>query len=167
MPKIRQSTTNIHYKNKAMLGRVYVPASVGPVNLVDNSSFTLTSLTGWTGDSVLRYTVSFKTAPASAYVDNPDTDANANYTKTNALQIGKAYSLSFWAGGPNAQSNVVTLYAGTAFKTATITMPSSGFTYQKIENVICTGNTTLSIQFNAPYSWTIDDVWVIQSTTAY
>jgi len=138
------------------------------VNLVTNGSFTINDITGWTGDSVSRITSAgyYRTTPAGLVVDNPDTDANANYTKANALTIGQAYSLSFWVGGPNSQTNAVTFYAGTASKFAAVDMPSSGWTYYKIENVVCTGNTTLSIQFNAPYAWTIDDISVVAGATA-
>jgi hypothetical protein len=139
-----------------------------PVNLVDNPSFTSASITGWTGDSVSRFTSKFKTAPASLYVDNPDANANATYTKTNALTIGQTYSLSFWLGGAgNTQGAVITLYAGTASKTLTIPVrDDSTWTYYKIENVVCTTNTTLVIQIVQDYNWYLDDVSVTAGATA-
>jgi hypothetical protein len=145
-----------------------VKAASGPINLVDNPSFTSVSITGWTGSAVSRVTSKFKTTPAGLFVDNPDTNANATYTKTNALTIGQAYSLSFWLGGVgNTQGAVITFYAGTASKTLTIPVrDDTAWTYYKIENVVCTGNRTLVIQFDQDYNWYLDDVSVIAGTTA-
>jgi hypothetical protein len=139
-----------------------------PVNLVDNPSFTSASITGWTGSAVSRVTHKFKTTPASLYVDNPDTNANATYIKTNALTIGQSYSLSFWLGGVgNLQGAVIVLYAGLASKTLIIPVrDDSTWTYYKIENVVCTGNTTLFIQFDQDYNWYLDDVSVTAGPTA-
>jgi hypothetical protein len=160
-------TQPISFNEFSIIPLMTVPKTA-VVNLVDNPSFTSASIAGWTGDSVSRITSAgyYRTAPAGLVVDNPDTDANANYTKTNALTIGQAYSLSFWVGGPNSQTNAVTFYAGTASKSVAATTSGSGWTYYKIENVVCAGNTTLSIQFNAPFLWTIDDISVVAGVTA-
>jgi hypothetical protein len=138
------------------------------VNLVDNPSFTSASITGWTGDSVSRFTPKFKTSPASLYIDNPDTDANAMYQKIGALTIGQSYSLSLWVGGVgNFQGAVITFYAGTASKTLTIpARDDTNWTYYKIENVVCTGNTNITIYYNSPANAYLDDVSIVAGITA-
>ena len=172
MPKIRQGTSQINFKNSASIGRVFTPAVSGPpVNLVLNPSFTTDSITGWSGFDyapIFRYTEDFRTAPASIYYDQGDSGANAMYDRASVLTIGQPYSLSLWIKTVNTQSFTITFDAGLNRQVFTTPTQSNTapWTNYKIENITCTGATSFKIFVESSYNARIDDVSVVQGPTA-
>jgi len=180
MSKIRQGISQINFKNFAFIGRVFTPtvtSGSAPTNIVTNPSFT-TDIVGW--DSVIgnnsRDTSKFHSAPASlnTYFDGED-NPYANYYQNNALTIGQRYSLSLWINNPviaPTRPLTITFSAGSNTVTSSPTFtPSASWVYVKIENVLCTGSATLSINVtdisNYPaVEFNIDDVAVVLGPTA-
>jgi hypothetical protein len=142
-----------------------------PVNLVVNPSFTTNSITGWSGNEyapVVRYTETFRTAPACLNYDQGDGNANAMYDRASVLTIGQPYSLSIWLKTLNAQPFTITFDAGLTRQVLTTSTQSGSapFTNYKIENITCTGATSLKILVESSFGGFIDDVSVVQGATA-
>jgi hypothetical protein len=175
MPKIRQSTSQINFKNSASIDRVFTPVVSGPVNLVLNPSFT-TNADGWTlggfGTLNFRDTSAFRSAPASlkAQASGEFYQLGTLYTRNSVLTIGQRYSLSIWIRSSGGIPLTIRLGCGTNEATITETVPAGVFTNYKVENVLCSGNTNLYVSVNDNYSETgfcwIDDVSVVLGPTA-
>jgi hypothetical protein len=144
-------------------------ASAPPSDLVLNGSFTV-DVSGWSGD-VSGDTAVFRSSPASMFVsylygeDAPLT----GYSRTAVLTIGQAYSLSLWLkNGNSVGSLTVVLQCGTATKQTVLSYTASGpWVNIKVENVVCAGNTnmTISIASNGEV-FNVDDVSVVLGATA-
>ena len=144
-------------------------ASATPTNLVTNPSFTVNTV-DWASDdgNLTRDTTIFRSAPASLAYSGNDASPATYYYKTNLLTIGQRYSLSIWVRSIYDQGFfTITLQAGTTFLSITPTVSaSSSFTNYKIEDVLCTGNTTLQVYSVSESPAYIDDVSVVQGATA-
>jgi len=165
MPKIRQGTSQINFKNSASIGRVFTPVASGPpVNLITNPSFT-TNTTGWSSNGgTSRNTTNYKSAPASLYQTFDDGySAFVEYSGVGVLTVGQVYSLSIWIKGSPLQ---VTLTCGG--NQVSITPPTTAdFTNYKIENVSCTSNGNLQVVVGSgDTNFYIDDVSVVLGPTA-
>ena len=147
-------------------------APSGPVNLVENPSFTDVSLENWDSNyygTFLRVTYDFRTAPACLFYDQGDGPANAYYLKSNVLTIGSRYSMSLWIkNAANPQSFTINFQAGANNQTLTTAEIAAyaAYTQYKIENVLCTTNGTLLVAVSSPYYAFIDDVSVVLGATA-
>lgn len=170
MPKIRQGTSQINFKNSASIGRVFTPVASGPpVNLVLNPSATTTSTTNYVIGS--RSTSAFKTTPASwlAGFDGGSELYVVEYYASNLLTVGSRYSVSIWAKN-NAVSQDVVLQVN--FGTSTLlsltqTPTTSEWTNYKIENALCSGNGNLDIYVYATNSnFYVDDITCVAGATA-
>lgn len=144
-----------------------------PTNLVLNPSFT-TNANDWYLQGALNYrdTSVFKSAPASLQVraDGEFYDANTGYSRASVLTVGQRYSLSIWVRSSGGIPITIRLSCGSNALTLTETVPSGVFTNYKIENVLCSGHTGLSVGIQDNYSETgffwVDDVSVVQGATA-
>jgi hypothetical protein len=174
MPKIRQGTSQINFKNSASIDRVFTPAVSGPVNLVSNPSFTSTDLTGWESSlNKSRDIVDFKTAPASLksslyYDDAPF----LKYQKSSILTPGQRYSLSFWFKGGYPYEPIeyylTAIFGGTYAFSSPLLAPNIWHNI-KVENILCGPTTSFEFQIGASTSdWDlrIDDVSVVLGPTA-
>jgi hypothetical protein len=144
-------------------------ASAPAGDLVLNGSFTV-DVSGWFGD-VSRDTAIFKSSPASMFVsylygeDPPFT----SYSRTAVLTIGQAYSLSLWLKNANSVGALtVVLQCGTATKQTVLTHTASGpWVNIKVENVVCAGNTNMTISVASDSEvFNLDDVVAVAGTTA-
>lgn len=172
MPKIRQGTSQINFKNSASIGRVFTPVVSGPVNLVLNPSFTTNATDWYIGNgSSGRDTSVFKSAPASFKAQGVGefSQASTGYSRNSSLTIGQVYSASVWIRGMGGEV-LISFSCGTNNSTSTQVVPNTGnFINYKIENVLCSGNTNLLISFQdygEDNYFYVDDVSVVQGPTA-
>jgi hypothetical protein len=144
-------------------------ASAPAGDLVLNGSFTV-DVSGWFGD-VSRSTAVYNSAPASMFVsylygeDAPYT----SYSRTGVLTIGQAYSLSLWLKNANSFGSLtVVLQCGTATKQTVLSHTASGpWVNIKVENVVCAGNTNMTISVASDSEvFNVDDVVAVAGTTA-
>jgi hypothetical protein len=146
-------------------------ASAPAGDLVLNGSFTV-NVNGWYNEyDVSRSTAVYNSSPASMFVsylfgeDAPFT----SYSRTGVLTIGQAYSLSLWLKNANSFGSLtVVLQCGTASKQTVLSHTASGpWVNIKVENVVCAGNTnmTISIASDAEVFY-VDDVVAVAGTTA-
>jgi hypothetical protein len=172
MAKIRQSTTNINYKNKAMLGRIYVPASTTPVNLIVNgSATTATPVPNGIGGGYTRNTTYFKTTPASWQMNDVGNGPELTFYAASTLTNGATYSLSWWAKkDPVNTTSAVSFFplsfsGGTGSTTFT---PTATWTYYKIEGMTATGTAMWFQWLSGGNDLTLfDDIWLVAGPTAY
>jgi hypothetical protein len=144
-------------------------ASAPAGDLVLNGSFTV-NVNGWDYD-VSRSTAVYNSSPASMFVsylygeDAPFT----SYSRTGVLTIGQAYSLSLWLKNGNSVGSItVLLRCGTASKQTVLSHTASGpWVNIKVENVVCAGNTNMTISIASDGElFYVDDVVAVAGTTA-
>lgn len=170
MPKIRQSTTAINFKNSIALGRVYVPAASGPTNLVTNGYFTTTNVSEFyradMGYGSARDTNFYRTAPASlmctSYIEDDPTFAWYKAIGT----AGQKYSFSGWVKSSEAFSAIMQITTGNTTTNFTLTYLGGDWQYWKVENLTFTGTGGLGITWSAIPTFYVDDFWVVQGPVA-
>jgi hypothetical protein len=145
-------------------------AVVTPTNLVVNSGFETLPLTGW--DAILSDQTRTSVNPHTGSwcgVPGYDGDFGQNmWAYGSTLTVGQYYSISFWIRAGATTSMAFSWQLGTNTGTYTAITSGTAWTYFKIENKQCLGNTNFKLSFeDASYSYFVDDVWLQQGATAH